>query len=144
MRLSDKVTGKEYDILQKATTTIVDQVSAMKQMVDDFRLYAKLGAPRYEPLDLGKFVQEVTALYEAANFKVVLDIEPDTPKIEGDPNQLRQALHNLFSNAKEAARPDIPMEVRIIVKSVHVDDSDQLGVELRFEDNGIRISRKKP
>lgn len=142
LRLSDKVTGKEYDILQKATTTIVDQVSAMKQMVDDFRLYAKLGAPRYEPLDLGKFVQEVTALYEAANFKVVLDIEPDTPKIEGDPNQLRQALHNLFSNANEAARPDIPMEVRIIVKSVHVDDSDQLGVELRFEDNGTGFPEK--
>lgn len=142
LRLSDKVTGKEYDILQKATTTIVDQVSAMKQMVDDFRLYAKLGAPRYEPLDLGKFVQEVTALYEAANFKVNLVIEPNTPKIEGDPNQLRQALHNLFSNANEATRPDVPMEVRIVVKTVHLDESDQLGVELRFEDNGTGFPEK--
>jgi len=142
LRLSDKVTGKEYEILQKATTTIVDQVSAMKQMVDDFRLYAKLGAPRYEPLDLGKFVSEVTALYEAANFKVTLEIEPDTPKIEGDPNQLRQALHNLFSNANEATRPDTPMEVRIVVKTVRVEESDQLGVELRFEDNGTGFPEK--
>ncbi len=142
LRLSDKVTGKEYEILQKATTTIVDQVSAMKQMVDDFRLYAKLGAPRYEPLDLGKFVSEVTALYEAANFKVILEIEPDTPKIEGDPNQLRQALHNLFSNANEATRPDTPMEVRIVVKTVRIEESDQLGVELRFEDNGTGFPEK--
>ncbi len=141
LRLVNKVQGRDQEILTKATTTIVDQVTAMKQMVDDFRTYAKLGAPRYEKLNLPMFVREVTALYEAANVKVILDLDDSVPEIEGDPNQLRQALHNLFSNAMEATRSDRELVVKILVRKVEgVDDKSVGGVELRFEDNGTGFS----
>jgi nitrogen fixation/metabolism regulation signal transduction histidine kinase len=135
-KLSDKVSGKEQAILQKATTTIVDQVTAMKQMVDDFRDYAKLGAPRYEALDLAAFISEVTALYEAANVHVALKIEEHLPLIEGDPSQLRRALHNLFSNSMEAIEPNKKLLITITLSRTHQEHTDADELEMRFMDNG--------
>lgn len=140
-KLSDKLEGRDHEILEKATHTIVDQVTAMKQMVDDFRTYAKLGAPKYERMDLPKFVRGVTALYEAANVHVELYCDAHVAAIEGDSNQLRQALHNLFSNAMEASPDPQNLIVRLYVRRVMFDEEDE-GVELRFEDNGTGFSDK--
>ena len=41
MKLEAKLTPQDAALLNKGTTTIVNQVSAMKRMVDDFRDYAK-------------------------------------------------------------------------------------------------------
>lgn len=42
MKIGDKLEGRDKEILERATKTIVNQVTAMKQMVNDFRLYAKI------------------------------------------------------------------------------------------------------
>ncbi len=114
MKLTGKVAGKEDEILQKATKTIVSQVTAMKQMVDDFRIYAKIGSPKYQEVNLSVFVEEVMSLYVAAGLKVQLDLDSDVPMINADENQLRQAVHNLVSNSMEAAPQGV--EPRIFVK----------------------------
>lgn len=40
-KLSDKLDSADADILKRSTRTIVQQVEAMKEMVDDFSEYAK-------------------------------------------------------------------------------------------------------
>jgi len=45
-KLADKLESTDADILQRSTRTIVQQVEAMKEMVDDFSEYANLPKSR--------------------------------------------------------------------------------------------------
>lgn len=107
-RLEKKLTGKveppEQAILSKSVKTIVDQVEAMKRLVNEFRDYARLPAAELKPLDLNLLVGEVFHLYggEHAQVPVLLELDPRCPKIMGDAHQLQQVLHNLLQNAQDA------------------------------------------
>ena len=108
-RLEMKLTGKleevEQKLLTKSVKTIVDQVDAMKRLVNEFRDYARLPAAQLVPVDLNALVSDVMQLYAgdvegACAVQVVLD--PKTPLIAGDAQQLRQVIHNLLQNAQDA------------------------------------------
>ena len=107
-RLEKKLTGKvepaEQTILSKSVKTIVDQVEAMKRLVNEFRDYARLPAADLKPLDINSLVHEVYLLYggENAQVPVLLELDTRSPKIMGDSQQLRQVLHNLLQNAQDA------------------------------------------
>ena len=136
MKIGAKLEGRDKEILERATKTIVNQVTAMKQMVNDFRLYAKIGAPHYDKFDLKAFVEEVVKFYQAAGVHIDLFLQPGIPPIEADQNQLRQVFHNLLSNSMEAV-PDKDKLVVSIRASVVTDEAgDVEGVELDVSDNG--------
>ena len=94
----------EGSILDRATTTIVEQVESMKQMVNDFADYARVPQIEKSPLDLNKLVSEVVELYQnnAHNFEVRTSLDEYPPLILGDSTRLRQLVHNLIKNAFEA------------------------------------------
>jgi nitrogen fixation/metabolism regulation signal transduction histidine kinase len=104
MKLTGKVGAPEQALLTKSVKTIVDQVEAMKRLVNDFRDYARLPAAELKPTDLNKLASEVLQLYAAEMVKVPVKLELDSncPKILGDAQQLRQVLHNLLQNAQDA------------------------------------------
>jgi len=105
-RLERKLLGKldtpEQLMVTKSVKTIVDQVDAMKRLVNDFRDYARLPAAKLEPVDLNELIEDVLHLYESAPIPVVVDLDSSIPKVLGDPQQLRQILHNLVQNALDA------------------------------------------
>ena len=92
------------NILDRATTTIVEQVESMKEMVNDFADYARAPQIEKEPLDLNKLIEEVVELYKTNihNFEVLTSLDEYPPLILGDSTRLRQLLHNLIKNAFEA------------------------------------------
>lgn len=104
MKLSGKVEAPEQAILSKSVKTIVDQVDAMKRLVNEFRDYARLPAAELKPLDLNALVGEVLHLYGGENVHVPVhaELDPRCPRILGDAQQLRQVLHNLLQNAQDA------------------------------------------
>ncbi len=104
MKLSGKVAAPEQAILTKSVKTIVDQVDAMKRLVNEFRDYARLPAAELKPLDLNTLVADVLQLYESENTQVPvrMELDPHCPNIMGDPEQLRQVVHNLLQNAQDA------------------------------------------
>jgi nitrogen fixation/metabolism regulation signal transduction histidine kinase len=104
MKLTGKVGVPEQALLTKSVKTIVDQVEAMKRLVNDFRDYARLPAAELKPTDLNKLASEVLQLYvsDMTHVPVKLELDPDCPKILGDAQQLRQVLHNLLQNAQDA------------------------------------------
>ena len=106
IKLAGKVPPAEQAILTKSVKTIVDQVDAMKRLVNEFRDYARLPAAELQSLDLNALVTDVLHLYGAENAAVPVDAELDArnPHIAGDPQQLRQIIHNLLQNAQDATQ----------------------------------------
>jgi nitrogen fixation/metabolism regulation signal transduction histidine kinase len=104
MKLEGKVAPPEQALLTKSVKTIVDQVDAMKRLVNEFRDYARLPAAELKALDLNALVSEVAHLYvsETSQVPVHLDLDVRCPKMLGDAQQLRQVLHNLLQNAQDA------------------------------------------
>ena len=104
MKLSGKVPPAEQAILAKSVKTIVDQVDAMKRLVNEFRDYARLPAAELQPLDLNALIADVLHLYgeENASVPVKAELDPRCPRIAGDAQQLRQVVHNLLQNAQDA------------------------------------------
>jgi nitrogen fixation/metabolism regulation signal transduction histidine kinase len=121
-RLASKLPEAEQAVLAKSVHTIVDQVEAMKRLVNEFRDYARLPAAELKPVDLNGLVQDVLHLYvregdEArgpSHVPVRWELDPACPRILGDAQQLRQVIHNLLQNAQDATegRPNPAVLVR--------------------------------
>jgi len=104
MKLTGKVGAPEQALLTKSVKTIVDQVDAMKRLVNEFRDYARLPAAELKAVDLNALLLDVLNLYSPDHRQVSIEtaLDPDCPPILGDPQQLRQVLHNLLQNAQDA------------------------------------------
>ncbi|TAG33751.1 MAG: HAMP domain-containing protein [Polaromonas sp.] len=104
MKLTGKLGAPEQALLTKSVKTIVDQVDAMKRLVNEFRDYARLPAAELKPVDLNALVSEVLQLYASENASIAIHTELDAkaPPIQGDAQQLRQVIHNLLQNAQDA------------------------------------------
>jgi len=101
-KLADKLSNGDADMLARGTQTIINQVQAMKRMVDDFRDYARLPAPEVASLDLNGLIGEVLGLYESSSAAIDSRLAEDLPAVLGDATQLRQIIHNLLRNAEDA------------------------------------------
>ncbi|MFZ5522108.1 MAG: ATP-binding protein [Pseudomonadota bacterium] len=103
-KLETKLEGTDRNMLVRSVGTIVDQVQAMKQLVNEFRDYARLPTARLQPVDLNALVADVLHLYgnEADAGVLVADCTSGLPLIQGDPTLLRQVVHNLVQNALDA------------------------------------------
>jgi nitrogen fixation/metabolism regulation signal transduction histidine kinase len=129
-RLADKLGPSDGEILYRSTQTIVNQVSALKAMVDAFSQYARSPEPDLLPLDLNQLVRDVLGLYESSRPALKLELGTDLPQVSGDAAKLRQLIHNLLQNAGQAV-----LEVsapRILVRTEAAGD----GVQLTIQDNG--------
>ena len=128
--------AEEAELLDRATHTIVNQVDAMKKMVNAFSEYAKAPNLNMVVMNLNQLVQEVLDLYRSSDLEVQLieQLDADNDLIEGDAGRLRQLLHNLIKNALEAVR-GMP-EARIIVSTCRVGGMENSQIELCVEDNG--------
>ncbi|HEU5177787.1 MAG TPA: ATP-binding protein [Burkholderiales bacterium] len=102
MKLGERLPREDADTLRRATETIVNQVAALKAMVDDFRDYARLPAPEPAPLDLNRLVRQVLALYENSTVPIAKNLAEPLPPVWADGAQIRQVIHNLVQNAQDA------------------------------------------
>lgn len=105
LKLEPRLQGPDLAMLQKSVKTIVDQVEAMKRLVNEFRDYARLPAAQLAPLDLAPLLREIVAMYEASAVPVRLDLDPACPPVLADAQQVRQVVHNLVQNAQDATTP---------------------------------------
>lgn len=105
MKLTGRVAEAEQATLNKSVKTIVDQVEAMKRLVNEFRDFGRLPVATLQPVDLNALLTELMQLYgeENAVVPVQLELDPGCPPIQGDAQQLRQVVHNLLQNAQDAS-----------------------------------------
>ena len=104
LKLMESLPQKEQEVLRRSVRTIVDQVDAMKRLVNEFRDYARLPSARLQPLDLNALINDVLQLYDAENAQVPVraELDPECLPVLADAQQMRQVIHNLLQNAQDA------------------------------------------
>ncbi len=139
LKLAGKLAPPEQAILVKSVKTIVDQVEAMKRLVNEFRDYARLPAADLKVIDLNALIRDILHLYGAENASIQVDaqLDPNCPPIRGDVQQLRQVIHNLLQNAQDATE-SVPhaADARspVLIRTRVSDAGDR--VRLTVQDNG--------
>ena len=137
MKLTGKVGEAEQTLLTKSVKTIVDQVDAMKRLVNEFRDYARLPAADLKPVDLNSLIADVIQLYASDNATVAIDTEldPKAPAIQGDAQQLRQVIHNLLQNAQDAQEGSA--QGRVVLRTEYSETSRRVRLIVRDAGTGF-------
>ena len=141
-RLLGGLAERDAELLDRATHTIVQQVEAMKQMVNAFSDYARAPAVELTSFDVNRLVREAADLYHAQDARVQfrLDLDPEGAVIEADRGRVRQVLNNLLTNSLEALEgredPQVTVETRLLA------GAGGRFVELVVRDNGPGFNRE--
>ena len=136
LKLGEKLPTAESDILERSTATIINQVDALKNMVNDFSEYARSSKLTARSLDLNHLIREVLVLYETMGAEIEVRLVDNLPLIDGDATRLRQVIHNLVQNALDALQ-DQPAP-RVVVAT----EAQAEGIRLSVSDNGHGFSEE--
>ncbi len=144
LKLESKLSGTDQAMLTRSVSTIVNQVQAMKTLVNEFRDYARLPAAVMVSLELNALVSEVLALYSPAQDanRLHTDLDAGLPPILGDSTQLRQIIHNLVQNALEAVADRADGRVRVVTETSRNEHGEPRAVRLQVIDNGPGFPEK--
>lgn len=138
-KLLGHIDATQGQVLDRATHTIVQQVEAMKEMVNAFSEYARAPEMDVSRFDLNQLIGEVAELYRAPGRPgTTLQLQKGLPEIEADRGRMRQIIHNLLANAWEAlegvANPSVRVVTRLIEKGSGA--TATRAAEIVVEDNG--------
>ncbi len=129
-KLHDKLADADAKMLIRSTETIVNQVDALKKMVNEFSEYARSPAPHLDKLDLNLLINEVMSLYDLPKIRIEKNLTTQASTIKGDSTMLRQVLHNLLQNAQDALAGKKSPVISVVTENVN----DML--VLTVQDNG--------
>jgi nitrogen fixation/metabolism regulation signal transduction histidine kinase len=144
-KLLPSMSEKDAQLLDRGTETIVQQVEAMKEMVNAFSEYAR--APRFEmaEVNLNQLVTEVIDLYRAQvvgrGLTLELRLAPEVTRLVGDRGRLRQLLHNLLTNAVEALEGRDGGEILVSTRVVTREGAEI--AQIAVEDDGPGFQREQ-
>jgi two-component system, NtrC family, nitrogen regulation sensor histidine kinase NtrY len=91
-------------VMAECTTAIVEEVDALKNLVDEFAQFARLPAVNLVPASLHEVIEQTLSLYDGLFTEIVFErrLAPDLPKVRLDPEQMKRVVINLVDNAIEA------------------------------------------
>jgi len=126
---------KDAETLDRLTSTIINQVDSMKEMVKAFSEYARMPELKMYPLDIESLLIEVVDLYRG-NDKLIIeqDLAISGTLVEADQGRLRQVFHNLLKNALEAAADQDKICLKVKTSLLEIDNMHWSILELN--DNG--------
>ena len=107
------------------------ETSSLARVVTDFLNFARPQGLSREAVDIRQVIEDCAA--DSGARLVFSDSGPGSWEVPGDSTALHRAFGNLLRNAVEAARPELPAEIKV--------SAGQEGhkLRLRLEDNGSGI-----
>ncbi|MBV8818847.1 MAG: HAMP domain-containing protein, partial [Acidobacteriaceae bacterium] len=124
-------------ILRECCTTISREVQSVKTLVDEFSQFTRLPAARPVACRFNEIVSNALAVVQGRldGIDLQLELEPDLPIVNIDPEQFKRVVVNLVDNAAEAMQHSPLKTLQVATRTTG--DS----VELLIADSGCGISR---
>ena len=97
-------TPRVTNVIEECVEGIVQEVSSLKNLVDEFVRFARLPAVSRVPNSMKELVDRTMALYEDRlnGVTITIEVPDDLPPILMDSLQMKRVLINLLDNALEA------------------------------------------
>jgi len=97
-------TPRVTNVIRECVDLIVDEVSSLKNLVDEFVRFARLPTVARFPNSIRETVEKVLTLYEGRmeGVHVTIALPESLPLVLIDPMQMKRVLINLIDNALEA------------------------------------------
>ena len=133
-KLKDKLTNEDLLMLNKSTATIVNQVQALKTMVNEFSEFSRPSEKKIQAFNLVELFENIIDLYQATNIKIKLIKINNLISIKADENKIRQIIINLIENAKDGLSEEIIPKI-----TINIIDNKKT-VTFIIKDNGMGIS----
>jgi two-component system nitrogen regulation sensor histidine kinase NtrY len=94
----------EAAVFRECTDTIIKNVDELRDMVNEFSLFARFPSANPTPNNLNEALRETVVLYEEAHRSIAFIFEPEArlPLIEMDRDQIKRVMINLLDNAVAA------------------------------------------
>ena len=140
MKLSGKLAPPEQTVLMKSVKMIVDQVDAMKRLVNEFRDYARLPQAQMQELDLNGLVHEVVQLYglgQEEGLPHASETPPENVEINVEKNAAPKVTESMTKTT--LGNEDTPLELELkgtplVQQSTYTwGQKDALSVRLEME-----------
>ena len=130
------MTSKDGEILDRSTHIIVEQVAAMRDMVNAFSDYARAPDMEISSFDIKILIDEVIDLYkeQEARIKILFSVNSIIEDFDADPGRIRQMMHNLIRNSIEAIDVRESGYIKINVNLLEIKQTEM--IEILVEDNG--------
>ena len=130
------MTSKDGEILDRSTHIIVEQVAAMRDMVNAFSDYARAPDMEISTFDIKILIDEVIDLYkeQEARIKILFSVNSIIEDFDADPGRIRQMMHNLIRNSIEAIDVRESGYININVNLLEIKQTEM--IEILVEDNG--------
>lgn len=133
-KFSKQLEKKDRAILSDITKTIVNQVDAIKKMVNEFTEYSRSPELTKTEINLVDLINELVNLFQKED--LTINILSSSKKINFicDEIKIRQVFVNLINNAYEAKKDDSTCEIEIRLRKT------KSSMIVNFIDNGSGIN----
>ncbi len=129
-----KFSGRDLEVFERCTQTIISQADELKRLVDEFSRFARMPAPVLRRTSLSRVIKEAAAVYQDM-VDIRLDIPEGLPQVKVDSEQVKRVFINIIDNAISAGKAT---KVHISVSCT----SSQKGMEILVKDNGKGVGAK--
>jgi two-component system nitrogen regulation sensor histidine kinase NtrY len=128
--------GEDSDVFRECTSTIINQVEVLKNLVNEFSHYARMPVTKPSLNDLNDVIAEAVILYQDAHKEIAFGFQKgeDIPKMNLDPAQIKRVMINLLENAVAAVNKT---DGRIEVRTAY--DGNRHRALVEVSDNGAGI-----
>jgi len=115
---------------------ILKEVQRLERIVNETLYFSREMVPAFRIVNLNVEIRDVLSMFreelEEARISAMVDLSPDLPSISADPDQIRQVVWNLVSNAIQAVGGS-----GILTVATHLaDPAEGIGVVLEVSDTG--------
>lgn len=125
--------SEKFDLFfGRITTTILNQIEALKNIATEFSNFARMPKLKLEEINCVDVINNSVTLFADENVSIIFEQYLGDAKISGDGEQLKRTIINLVRNSIQANSTQI--NLRLLKNNNHL--------ELFIEDNGTGISKE--
>ncbi len=140
-RIASPKQGGGTPPVERYARIILKEVERLERIVNETLYFSREMVPAFRIVNLNAEIRDVLSMFreelEEARISTVVDLSPDLPSIAADPDQIRQVVWNLVSNAVQAVGGS-----GILTVGTHLADPvEGVGVVLEVSDTGGGIPR---